>query len=145
MAAVDQDLVKSGYDVEGLLGANYLRMLIQTALDAGEIPSEFPMGGDVIRLHSVPASNRLYEPTTFPPGTEVPASNDAFETKILFNHPLGANLRVRVKAETETIAAVPLDLMVKVTFDPAHVINGVPTPADLVVKARATSRRTRTC
>lgn len=132
MPSVDQDLVKSGYDVEALLGANYLKMLIQTALDAGEVPAEFPMGGDVIRVHSVPGNNRLYEPTTFPPGTQIPASHDAFATEILFNHPLGANLRVRVKAETETIAAVPLDLMVKVTFDPAHMIDGVPAAAILI-------------
>src|SRR5688500_6899229 len=107
MPTVDQDLVKSGYDVEALLGANYLRMLIQTALDAGEIPQEFEIGSQVVRLHSVPGINRLYEPTTFPPGAAVPASGDAFETAILFNHPLGANLRVRAKAETETIVAVP--------------------------------------
>lgn len=124
MPNIDQDLVKSGFDVEALLGANYLRMLIQTALDAGEIPREFPLGTDVIRIHSAPGNNRLYDPTTFPEGSEVPASIDAFQTEILFNRPDGANLRVRLKAETDSTLAVPLDLLIKITFDPAHMIDG---------------------
>lgn len=132
MATVDQSLVQSGYDVEALLGVNYIRMLIQTAMDAGDIGAQFEFSSDSIRLHSVPGINRLYEPTTFPEGSDVPASKDAFETEILFNHPLGANLRVRLKVEAGNFPAVPFDLLIKVTFDPAHMIDGEPKAAVLI-------------
>lgn len=39
MASVDQSKVKSGFDVEVLLGEHYLQMLLQTACDAGMIPA----------------------------------------------------------------------------------------------------------
>lgn len=132
MPSVNQDLVKSGFDVEALLGANYFRMLIQTAMDAGEFAASFVQQGEALAIHSVPPINRLYEATADPPGSDVPASGDAFETEILFNHPTGANLRVRLKLEPPNFIAVPFDLMIKITFDPAHVIDGVPTAAVLI-------------
>lgn len=128
MPKVDQDLLQSGFDVEALLGANYLRMLIQTAVDAGEISPLFEKNGKTVVLHSVQQKNRLYTPLPIEPLTEVLQSADAFEVEILFGGPHGgANLRLRLKLELlnrPDLIAVPIDLFLKLTFDPAHMFDG---------------------
>lgn len=127
MSTVDQDLVQSGFDVEALLGANYLRMLVQTAVDAGEIGTLFEKNGAQVILHSVQQFNRLYDPIPIEPLTDVPQSPDAFQTEILFGHPLGANLRLRLKLEVlnrPDLFPAPIDLMIKLAFDPAHMFDG---------------------
>ena len=42
---IDQSKVKSGFDVEALLGEKYLTTILLTALDAGVIPFLRPLAG----------------------------------------------------------------------------------------------------
>jgi hypothetical protein len=112
IATVDQSLVQSGFDVEALLTARYLQMLLQTAYDAGVIPSFAVLSGTRIDLAML-NSGRLYEPTPAPDGSLPPTSGNAFETEILFNHPLGANIRVRAVVQPESGLPVPFDLFVQ--------------------------------
>jgi hypothetical protein len=113
MASVKQSRVRSGFDVEALLGENYLRMLIGTAFDAGMIPAEAEFSGTRVRIRMIPPLFRMYEPTTDADGRDRPVDDEAFVTTILFGHPLEANLMVRLMMETET-TSTNFDLFIKV-------------------------------
>jgi hypothetical protein len=95
MASVKQSRVRSGFDVEALLGERYLQMLLGTALDAGVIPPEATFGDTAIYLGMIPNEFRLYQPTPRADGDPRLSSPEAFKTEILFGHPLGANVKVR--------------------------------------------------
>ena len=95
MATVTQSRVRSGFDAEVLLGERYLQMVMATALDGGVIPSEAVFGSTAIVVGMVPRPLRMHEATLDSDGNERPEHPDAFETEILFGHPLGANVRVR--------------------------------------------------
>jgi len=115
MATIDQSKVRSGFDVEALLGEGYLRMVLGTALDAGLIPPEATFSTRTLQLGLVPQEFRMYEPTPFLNGEARGSHPDAFKTEILFGHPLGANVRVRVQVgQNQGSPAVDLDLFVKV-------------------------------
>ena len=60
MASVNQARVRSGFDVEALLGEEYLRMLVGTAFDAGLIPGEADFSGTTVRVRMIPPGLRLY-------------------------------------------------------------------------------------
>jgi hypothetical protein len=95
MGEVDQGRLKSGFDVEALVSGRYLQMLLQTAYDAAVMPSFAVLGGTRVDLAML-NEGRLYDPEPSPEDGSLPPTHpDAFETEILFNHPLGANLRVR--------------------------------------------------
>jgi hypothetical protein len=111
MGAVNQSRVKSGFDVEALVSARYLQIVFQTAYDAGEIPSSGERGGVRVDLAMI-NSGRLYEPTPAPDGSIPFATDEAFRTEILFNHPQGANLRVRTIVQVDGGLPVPIDLFV---------------------------------
>lgn len=127
MAKVKQSLVRSGFDVEALLGERYLQMILATALDAGEIPSVLEFATDSgtpkgVAIGMITQDFRLYEPTLSEDNDIRPSHADAFQTEILFGHPLGANLRVRAMIGPKggpTI--IDFDLLVKAdlikTFD----------------------------
>ena len=61
MAAVNQSRVKSGFDVEALLSGRYLQMLLQTAYDAGVMPSSAVLGDTRVDLAML-NSSRLVHP-----------------------------------------------------------------------------------
>jgi hypothetical protein len=88
-------------------------MLLQTAYDAAVIPSSAELKGTKINLAMLPA-DRLYELTTAPDGSLPPTSPLAFETEILFNNPLGANVRVHAIVQPDNSFPVPFDLFVQV-------------------------------
>jgi hypothetical protein len=121
MATVDQDQVKSGFDVEALMTARYLQMLLQTAYDAAVMPSFAVLGGTRIDLAMLDGV-RLYEPTPSPDDGSLPPTNrDAFETEILFDHPLGANLKVRAMVQQgPTGLPIPFDLFVQTGLSKEH-------------------------
>lgn len=100
MAAVNQSRVKSGFDVEALMTGRYLQMLLQTAYDAAVMPSSAVLGGTPVAL-LMQNSGRLYIPTPAPDGSLPGTSPESFQTEILFNHPLGANLRLRAMVQRE--------------------------------------------
>jgi len=115
MATVDQSKVRSGFDVEALLGERYLQMLLGTALDAGMIPAEATFSSRTIFLGLIPQEFRLYEPTLDSDGATRPTHPDAFKTEILFGHALGANAKVRGMIGLKGgLTAIDLDLFVKV-------------------------------
>lgn len=114
MARIDQSRVKSGFDVEALMGERYLQVLFQTAFDAGLIPSEADFSGTSVLISMLGQSARLYEPTPDSNGFPRPEDSDAFQTTILFGNPLGANLKVCLMIGTDTIPAVPFDLFLQV-------------------------------
>lgn len=116
MGTIDQLRVKSGFDVEALLGAQYLRMVLQTAYDAGVIPASAEFGGTKVELAML-NSDRLYEPLLDADGNLPPTHPDAFETEILFNHSLGANVRVRIQVQPENTFPIFFDLFVRIDLE----------------------------
>ncbi|HEX6288055.1 MAG TPA: hypothetical protein VFZ66_02640 [Herpetosiphonaceae bacterium] len=119
MGTIDQSRVTSGFDVEALLGAPYLRMVLQTAYDAGVIPAAAVFGGTRLELAMLNAG-RTYEPGPDANGNLPPTHPDAFETDILFNHPLGANLRVRAQVQPENNLPFFFDLFVRLDLEKTH-------------------------
>ena len=129
MANVNQSRVRSGFDVEALLGERYLQMVLGTALDAGLIPSEAVFGSTSIVVAMIPHDFRMYEPTPDADGNPRPEHPDAFQTEILFGHPLGANARVRAMIGKKGGFIVDFDLFVKLdlakTFDETGALSEV--------------------
>lgn len=120
MASVDQARVKSGFDVEALMTARYLQMLLQTAYDAAVMPSFAVLGDTRIDLAML-EDGRLYEPTPAPDGSLPPTNRDAFETEILIDHPLGANLKVRAMVQQGPAGfPIPFDLFVQAGLSKEH-------------------------
>lgn len=119
MGSVDQTRVKSGFDAEALLGANYLRMILQTAHDAGLLPSTAVFGGTTLHLAML-GLGRLYEPDPDAGGTLPPTAVEAFRTEILFDHPLGANVRVRLIVQPEGNFPFEFDLFVRLNLERTH-------------------------
>ncbi len=119
MAAVNQSRVKSGFDVEALLSGRYLQMLLQTAYDAGVMPNSAVLGDTKVDLAML-NSSRLYVPTPAPDGSLPPTSDESFRTEILFDHPLGANLRVRAIVQPENSFPVPFDLFIQAGLAKEH-------------------------
>lgn len=115
MAKVKQSLVRSGFDVEVLLGERYLQMVLATALDAGSIPSEAVFSGTTILVCMIHQPSRMYDPTLDREDNPRVEDADAFQTEILFNHQFGANLKVRAKIGEKGpgFIAVDFDLFAK--------------------------------
>jgi hypothetical protein len=114
MAGIDQSRVRSGFDVEALLGERYLTMVLGTALDAGIIPAEATFAGTTIVVALVPQEFRMYETTLDEDGNPRLKHPSAFETEILFDHPLGANARIRARVAEKGDALVDFDVFVEV-------------------------------
>ena len=115
MGSVNQSRVRSGFDVEVLLGEQYLKMILGTALDAGVIPAFATIRGMDIGVAMLEQQFRLYEPNLTEGGFEFESSEQAFDTEILFDHDKGANVKVRVMAGPPNAPAlVEFDLFVKV-------------------------------
>lgn len=118
MASVNQARVRSGFDVEALLGERYLQMLFGTALDAGIIPSAFEFETRTVVVGMIPQESRLYTPTQDEDGNDRSAHADAFKTEILFDHPLGANVRTRAMIGTQGgVTALDFSLLAKVDLE----------------------------
>jgi hypothetical protein len=117
---VDQTRVQSGFDAEVMLGERYLQYLLLLAVDVGLIPVEFtfeqpgqPQNGLFHARLVVPDDlDRTYAPDPAAPLPE-PGRSDAFSVEILFGHPLGADLKVKVLAHT-TRAEDNFDLVLTV-------------------------------
>ncbi len=116
MAKVKQSRVRSGFDVEALLGERYLQMVLATALDAGSIPSEATFDTTTIQLAMIDQTSRMYDPQPDEDGNARPEHEEAFQTEILFGHPLGANVRVRgmIGVKGPNYLAVDFDLFAKI-------------------------------
>lgn len=118
MAGVQQSRVRSGFDVEALLGERYLQMLLGSALDAGTIPSEFEFETRTVVVGMIEQEFRLYEPTQDSDGNDRPTHPDAFKTEILFDHPLGANIRTQAMIGPKGgLTALDFSLLAKIDLD----------------------------
>lgn len=95
MGSVNQARVRSGFDVEVLLGSKYIQMILGTALDAGVIPPFATVRDREVAVALIPQEFRLYPPNKPSEDVEFQTHESAFETEILFDHELGANLRIR--------------------------------------------------
>ncbi|HEX2584768.1 MAG TPA: hypothetical protein VHL14_06530, partial [Steroidobacteraceae bacterium] len=128
---IDQSKVRSGFDAEVLLGEPFLQIVLGTALDAGLIPAEKELGGYLLALGLVPQTRRLYDPTLDSDGNVRVTHEDAFKTEILFEHPLGANVKVRLMFGLKGFhpQTLFLDLLVKLdlikTFDDNNALTDV--------------------
>jgi hypothetical protein len=116
---INQEKVKSGFDVEALFGERYLTYILLTALDAGVIPlkAEIEDPHLIIKVFERNETFRLYEADPSPGGEFPDRNGNAFDTEILFGHPLGADLRIHVVLSVEqvgvrTVPFVPIDLFV---------------------------------
>lgn len=114
MGKIDQSRLKSGFDVEALLGERYLQMLIQTAFDARMIPNEADFSGTKVLISMLGSAARLYQPTPDANGMARPEHSDSFQTTLLFDHPLNAHLKVRLMIGTDTLPPVPFDLFLQI-------------------------------
>jgi hypothetical protein len=138
MAKVKQSRVRSGFDVEVLLGERYLQMVLATALDAGTIPSEAVFSDTTILVCMIHQPDRMYEPTLDADGNVRVDDADAFQTEILFGHPLGANLKVRAKIGEKGpfFIAIDFDLFAKLdlvkTFDEEGALSEVGMAVSIV-------------
>ncbi len=110
---IDQSLVQSGFDVETLLSETYLTNALLTALDAGLIPAGVEFGDPPrkARLQDRAGAPRLYQPDF---GQDGPGSSArAFDVELLFGHPSGADVRVRVVLKVDgALLPIPVDLFV---------------------------------
>src|SRR5262245_63533766 len=101
---IDQSLVQSGFDVETLLSEEYLTNVLVTAFYAGVLPAEVAVGARTARLQDRNGTPRLYQPDF---GADFPGSStDAFDVEILFDHPSGADVRVRIELSIAELSAV---------------------------------------
>jgi len=116
---IDQSKVSSGFDVEALLGEQYLTTILLTALDSGVIPArtDIPDPHIIITPSERLNTPRLYDPLPNPDGLDPEEYVQAFDVEILFAHQSGADLRIRLFATIEqvggtTFHAVMVDLFV---------------------------------
>ncbi len=101
---LDPTRVSSGFDIEIGLGAHYLQSLLLLALDMGQIRASFPVKatfrpelGDFLARFIVPADiDRTYE-LRADADLPIARSDAGFDVAVLFDDPLGADLRVSCK------------------------------------------------
>jgi hypothetical protein len=144
MAMVDQSLLQSGFDAEILLGPRYLKYLLLTSLETGTLSPRVPVddAGVDITIRPPEDYERLYEP--HPDAEPLPpaVSSGAFETEILFDHPLEADLRVRtiddvqVRDTGEQLAERVVDLFAKLTLETSDE-DGIPSEPGLRIEVVA--------
>ncbi len=93
---VDQARVKSGFDVEMLLGGEYLTHLLLAARESGTIPSRIEIADPALAIEfKEPRDLKRTYPRN--PALELPfEAPGAFEVEILFGHPLDADARLRL-------------------------------------------------
>jgi hypothetical protein len=102
------------------VSGRYLQILLQTAYDAAVMPSFAVLSGTRIDLAMLDGV-RLYDPTPAPDGSLPPTNRNAFETEILFDHPLGANLKVRAMvSQGPTGLPIPFDLFLQTGLSKEH-------------------------
>ena len=125
---IDQSLVQSGYDIEVLLGAGYLRNLLLLGTDIGVIPLEHVTDGEHpvhMRLMAPPVVDRTYDVDSAAPQLEWGGRDDSFSSEVLLGHPSGADLRVTARlflsqpSKGLEISNVDLSLFVKLALDKA--------------------------
>ena len=119
---LDQGRVRSGFDVETMIGEGALTNVLSTLTEAGVVPA-------TLAIERPPIDFRLREPTTikrlYEPDPDIPlpdVSSLAFGVEILFDHPLGADLRVTIVFDYSNritgrgFLLVPIDLLVRLPF-----------------------------
>ncbi len=119
---LDQDRVQSGFDLEAMIGERALTYVLVALTEAGVIPSTLSIESPPldIRIREPTKLERLYEPD---PSIVLPLQSSlAFGVEILFEHPLGADLKVTLVVDYENrddgtgAVLVPLDLFVRLPF-----------------------------
>jgi hypothetical protein len=124
---VDQSLVTSGFDIEVLLSARYVRYALLAQIEAGLLPMQLDVvdpAADLdahITIHPPSDHERLYDPE---PGAPLPPPADgSFDTSFIFDDPDGANLGLSVIADVldnttgQGRDGVTLGLMLEVALD----------------------------
>lgn len=99
---IDQTLVKSGFDVEVLLGARYIRYLLLNSIETGTLDLNMTIPVDQGDGTSKDLTINIYAPNDYVrnyevnAGADIPAgtSDAAFESRILIDDPAGADLHV---------------------------------------------------
>lgn len=124
---LDQDLVRSGFDIEMLLGERFLSYVLLTLVDAGTIPVVVEIEDPPIEFLLGEPSNtdRLYE--LHPDAVhakQVSPTRDPFQVEILFDHPSGADARVHIVFDINrpppaiSVPEVQFDLFVTLALEP---------------------------
>lgn len=142
---VDQSLLQSGFDAEILLGPRYLKYLLLSSIETGSLSTSVPIddAGVDITIRPPEDYERLYEP--HPDAEPLPpaVSSGAFETEILFDHPLEADLRVRtitdvrVRATGDELAEQFIDLFMTLTLETTVDEDGIPSEPRLRIEVVA--------
>ncbi len=139
---VDQSLVKSGFDAEILLGPRYLTYLLLSSIETGSLPVQFSVNNPNLEVRIRPPEDyeRLYEPHPDAEPLPPPVSSGAFQTEILFDHPLGADLRARIIADvlvSDSGVELPeqfIDLFMTLTLETTVGDDGIPREPRLQVE-----------
>ncbi|KAF0193198.1 MAG: hypothetical protein FD165_301 [Gammaproteobacteria bacterium] len=123
---LDQDRVRSGFDIEMLLGERFLSYTLLTLVDAGSIPVVVEIADPPLQflLAEPSTTDRLYEshPDAVP-AKKVSEEKNAFEVEILFDHPSGADVRVHAVFDFTRVSPplffpdAEFDLFVRLVFD----------------------------
>jgi len=89
---MDQTLVNSGFDIELLIGRRYIEYILLSFTETGSFPLQPVVEGVTIDVFQPNDVDRLYEP--HPDAVPLTASEAAFDSELIFNHPSGANVRI---------------------------------------------------
>lgn len=110
---IEASEVRSGFDVEVLLGADYIRYLLLSSVDTGDFPTRVQMalGGPTLSLtiHPPPKVRRRYAP--LPAKLPTPLAG-SFDVEIVFDDPHGADIALSLVCDISILlgpAATPVD------------------------------------
>ena len=98
---IDQTRVKSGFDIEVLLGARYLQNLLLLATESGSIPvsGSFHDSDVKVSLNAPPDLDRTYPPNDAAEQLVLSNRADAFGVDVLVGDSRGADLKVTLRLD----------------------------------------------
>ena len=129
---IDASEVRSGYDVEVLLGADYIRQILLSSVDTGDFPTsfQFALSGSTLNLTIHPPTDfkRRYQPLAVKLPSPVAGS---FDVDIAFDDSFGADVTLRLicdinillGASTTPATYNQVGLVLRIAFAMQEVLN----------------------
>ena len=129
---IDQTRVKSGFDIEVLLGARYLQNLLLLATESGSIPvsGSFHDGDVRVSLNAPPDLDRTYPPNDAAEQLVLSNRGDAFGVDVLVGDSRGADLKITLRLDLLQVSTgrevdgVDLQLFIRLHLDTQTATDG---------------------
>jgi hypothetical protein len=128
---IDQTRVKSGFDIEVLLGARYLQNLLLLATESGSIQVSGSFDSDVkVSLNAPPDLDRTYPPNEAAEQLVPRNRADAFGVDVLLGDPRGADLKITLRLDLLQVstglevAGTDLQLFIRLHLDTQTAMDG---------------------